>query len=195
LNHAILRDVYRQKLLPSVRKEDQEENIEVFKVNSISCHIHKQNFIVFFTYILIVKHAHMKEKYYPGDRVVVLKRSKKDERDMHYMPDAIVIHGDIEMTSKKKAKQQSKQDEMKARAKERENAHKKKVGQHQSPYGLHAHGIWSIEELKEGARDVPRTKTGVVTRCADHINRYIIEFDDKVSTFIQSFDHHNSFVQ
>lgn len=101
--------------------------------------------------------------------------------DIEMAGKAIEENGDKETTSPKN----SKLDKKKSMA----NAHKKTIGEHGGAYGMHSHGVWSIEELQEGAQGVTRGKTGVVTRCADHVNRYIIEFDEKVNAlfFLFSF--------
>mmetsp|Transcript_9726 Transcript_9726/g.12783 ORF Transcript_9726/g.12783 Transcript_9726/m.12783 type:complete len:445 (-) Transcript_9726:79-1413(-) len=154
LKYSILRDELRRKSLPKANKEDQIENIEYFK-----------------------------ERYYPGDRVVVLKRTRKDKNRMEHLSESTQIDDDVELKRKDDTVKFEKMEQGKNKKIENknkmENVHKKKIGEHESPYNMHAHGVWSVEELEEGAIGVTRGKTGVVTRCADHVNRYIIEFDEK----------------
>jgi hypothetical protein len=114
------------------------------------------------------------EKYYPGDRVVVLKRSKQDAIRLQNMPDPTA--GDIELMENKKGSGGQPQP---GKLRKLESVHKKKIGEH-GTFNMHAHGAWSVEEMKEASIGVARGKTGVITKCGDHVNRYVIEFDEKV---------------
>lgn len=122
---------------------------------------------------------------------MVLKRSRKEEKRLRHLRALAALDVEeerkgIEMVSHKRAdvdkmeegKQEANEDGKGDRS--RRDYHKKKVGEHQSAYGMHGHGDWSIEDMEQGAKNVKRFRTGVVTKCADHINRYIVEFDEKV---------------